>query len=81
MKNTKKNNHSQTMIVRALFTYINIIKISGFNTVAQYMNKQSIVHMISSPFLHLEQSHHVRCQLGIAGNNPILNKWNQTDML
>ena len=51
MKNTKKKLNSQSKIVKASFSGSNITKYSGLNTVAKYMNRQSIVKGLGKTFL------------------------------
>ena len=50
MKNTKDKLKNQSKVVRSSFTGSNITKYSGLNTVAKYMNRQSIVRSIRSSF-------------------------------
>ena len=50
MKNTKKKLNSQSKIVKASFSGSNITKYSGLNTVAKYMNRQSIVKGLGKTF-------------------------------
>jgi len=50
MKNTKKKIKGQSKVVKHSFTGSNITKYSGLNTVAKYMNKQSIIKSVSTLF-------------------------------
>ena len=50
MKNTKKKLKGQSKVVKHSFTGSNITKYSGLNTVAKYMNKQSIIKSVSTLF-------------------------------
>lgn len=50
MKNTKKKLKGHLKVVRHSFTRGNITKYSGLNTVAKYMNKQSIIKSVSTLF-------------------------------
>ena len=50
MKNTKDKLKNQSRIVKSSFTGSNIIKYSGLNTVAKYMNRQNIVKSINTSF-------------------------------
>ena len=50
MKNTKRKLNGQTKVVKASFTGSNITKYAGLNTVAKYMNRQNIVHILNSSF-------------------------------
>ena len=81
MKNTKKKLNSQSKIVKASFSGSNITKYSGLNTVAKYMNRQSIVKGLGKTFPTVwHNSTKFRCQPDFDGNHAVLDQWNKPDL-